>query len=117
MWIKYCFHCHQFSHHRDSHEPSFYRVKKYDINKHWLKSKAKPITEVSSSEDPHRLSPVQGKKNSRSLTLEGNQVHDIIQGAVSGVVGNFVGITRAVRQRILPDKQLLEVCLKYALLV
>ena len=41
--------------------------------------------------------------------LEASQVHDMIQGAVSGVVGNFVGITRAVRQRILPDKQLLEV--------
>ena len=41
--------------------------------------------------------------------LEASQVHDMIHGAMSGVVGNFVGITRAVRQRILPDKQLLEV--------
>lgn len=33
------------------------------------------------------------------------EVQDIIQGAVS----NFVGITRAVRQHLLPDKQLLDV--------
>ena len=45
----------------------------------------------------------------RSSMLEASQVHDMIQGTVSGVVGNFVGITRTVRQRILLDKQLLEV--------
>ena len=54
-----------------------------------------------------------------STVIELSYDHDdMIHGAVSGVVGNFVGITLAVRQRILPDKQLLEVgqCIPVVLL-
>ena len=94
--------------HRDSQDPTLYRVKDYNVNKQWLKGKPKPITESPSSTSVARpVSPSPGKRHSRGL--ESSQVQEIIQGAVSGVVGNFVGITRAVRQRILPDKQLLEV--------
>lgn len=96
--------------HRDSRSPSLYRVKNYDKNKQWLKGKPKPLTEESSSTEVARpVSPGHKKRLSKSSVLEGSQVHELLQGAVSGVVGNFVGITRAVRQRILPDKQLLEV--------
>ena len=107
---------------RDSRDPTLYRVGDYDKNKQWLKGKPKPITDepVTSTTTGKSISPAGGSStgpgdkriatiSGRSSMLEASQVHDMIQGAVSGVVGNFVGITRAVRQRILPDKQLLEV--------
>ena len=106
---------------RDSRDPTLYRVGDYDKNKQWLKGKPKPITDelTTSTSGGRSVSPggsaaSPGDKriatiSGRSSMLEASQVHDMIQGAVSGVVGNFVGITRAVRQRILPDKQLLEV--------
>ena len=106
---------------RDSRDPTLYRVGDYDKNKQWLKGKPKPITDepTTSTSGGRSVSPGgsaagPGDKriatiSGRSSMLEASQVHDMIQGAVSGVVGNFVGITRAVRQRILPDKQLLEV--------
>ena len=82
-------------------------MKRYDKSKQWLKSSPKPIKESPGSVSPG-TSPWK-KPLRNSLALESGQVHDLLHGAVSGVVGNFVGITRAVRQRILPDKQLLEV--------
>lgn len=94
---------------RDSHDPTLYRVKRYDKSKQWLKSSPKPIKESPGSVSPG-TSPWK-KPLRNSLALESGQVQDLLHGAVSGVVGNFVGITRAVRQRILPDKQLLEVCI------
>ena len=100
--------------HRDSHDPTLYQAMNYNKSKQELKSNMKPITRSPrSTEGTRPVSPGPGKRHSKGLALESSQVHGIIQEAMSGVVGNFVGITRAVRQRILPDKQLLEVCKYY----
>lgn len=100
--------------HRDSYDPMLYRVMNYNKSKQGLKTDMKSITKSPRSAVGTRpVSPGPGKRHSKGLALESSQVHGIIQEAVSGVVGNFVGITRAVRQRILPDKQLLEVCKHY----
>ena len=106
---------------RDLRNPTLYRVGDYDKNKQWLKGRPKPITDestTSTADKPVSTSgsgPGPGDKriatiSGRTSMLEASQViQGAVSGAVSGVVGNFVGITRAVRQRILPDKQLLEV--------
>ena len=97
--------------HRDSHDPTLYQAMNYNKSKQGVKSDTKTITKSPrSTEGTRPVSPGPGKRHSKSLGLESSQVHGIIQEAMSGVVGNFVGITCAVRQRILPDKQLLEVC-------
>lgn len=90
---------------RDPKVPSFYTTKKFDKSQRW-KSKPKPIqdsTHSDSSSDYKTIIPP-GSKGSKAM-----EVQDLIQGAVSGVMGNFVGITRAVRQHLIPDKQLLDV--------
>ena len=96
---------------RDSHDLTLYRVMNYNKSEQWLKNDTKAITRSpKSTEGTRPVSPGPGKRHSKGLVLESSQMHGIIQEAISGVVGNFVGITRAVRQRILPEKQLLEVC-------
>lgn len=98
---------------RDSCDPTLFRVGEYDKNKQWLKAKPKPITEEQTASTTSTASLGAGPGDKRIATISGRssmlEASQVIQGAVSGVVGNFVGITRAVRQRILPDKQLLEV--------
>jgi len=93
---------------RDPKFPLFYFVKNFDKS-HSQKMRPKLVASDTSEDDlPMEFKTItpHGARGSRAMEVQG-----IIHGAVSGVVGNFVGITRAVRQHLIQDKQLLEVCL------
>ncbi len=88
---------------RDRKFSNFYFVRNFDKSPSG-KPAPKPITETSEVDEPNL--------EFKTITphgVKGSRAQGMLQGAVSGVVGNFVGITRVVRQHLLPDKQLLEV--------
>ena len=87
---------------RDPKHKSFYYAKSFDKSK-----RPKSGTKLASIEQEDS-EPPEFKKITPRGANRASEVQDIIQG----VVGNFVGITRAVRQHLLPEKQLLEVKLE-----
>ena len=72
--------------HRDSSNPSLYRVSTFDKSS---KAKPAPLAKVDTTPQGKATKPVE------------NLIHEAVSG--------FVGITRAVRQHLLPDKNLLDV--------
>lgn len=81
---------------RDPKHRSFYYAKEFDKSQP-LKSSTKLTKDLNDSEPPVF----------KTITPRGSKASEV-QDILQGVVGNFVGFSRAVRQHILPDK-LLEV--------
>ena len=88
---------------RDPAIPAFYNVRDFNKSKRVDSGSTKPPKQDSSdTAEPPQFKTItpQNYRGARA-----SDVNNLIQG----VVGNFVGITRAVRQHLLPEKQLLEV--------
>ena len=85
---------------RDPRVPFFFYAKDFDKSQRW-KLPPKPV-EATPDQKPSEFKTIipPGMRGAHAVDM-----HAVIQGAVSGVLG----ITRVMRQHLLPEKQLLDV--------
>ena len=78
-------------------------MKTFNKRQRW-RPKPQPVVDEKPSKEKLDYNKIMPPGARGSYPME--EVQAIFHGAVSGVVG----LTRAVRQHLIPDKQLLEVC-------